>query len=517
MINVLFAILAILVTSIIVIYAAAVYHVGYWKRRGINGPKGKPFVGNIDEWWGGSPVFKLREWTKKYGRVYGIQEGRKNVMVVSDLDMLQELFLKKFEYFHGRKMAPMAGNVDVEPKVHVFSARGARWKRLRAIANPVFSVNNLKKIIPILDDSTRAMMHFLDKEHNKGKSFNIHPYFHELTMDVISRIALGQQGTQQFRNKNVDIVNRIFSRIGRSWMIYLSWVFPFLGQPVRRFALATSKMREDPFGTIINVIQTELTIRKNEKDQGIQRNSKNVDFIDLFLEAEGEVINKDQDKAFHKASTKVSKTMTIDEIIAQCFVFLLAGYDTTANSLAISCYYLACNPESQKRLQQEIDDICPEGEPTYEQLNQLKHAEAVMKEALRLQPIASFACARTCSETTTLGSYTVEAGTIVQADALTIHYDKEIWGENVLEFRPERWLEESVERSPVAWFPFGAGPRTCIGMRLAYLEEKLALVYILRKYNLVKTNETEKELNMVGSSVLNPESVTIKLELREQS
>lgn len=104
----------------------------------------------------------FREWTKRYGKVYGIQEGWKNILVVSDTEMLQEMFTKKFEYFHGRKVEifyerlfypnfnqqvnPLQGNIDTEPRVNAFSARGQRWKRLRAVANPVFSVNNLKKV-----------------------------------------------------------------------------------------------------------------------------------------------------------------------------------------------------------------------------------------------------------------------------------------------------------------------------------------------------------------------------------
>ncbi|KAI1706016.1 cytochrome p450 domain-containing protein [Ditylenchus destructor] len=517
MLNFLIGIIIIVLTSIIIIYAAACYNVGYWRRYGINGPIGKPFVGSLGEWWGGSSVFKLREWTKQYGKVYGIQEGWRHVLIVSDIDMLQELFVKKFEYFHGRKINPLVGNVDNESRVHVFNARGARWKRLRAVANPVFSVTNLKKIMPILEDSVRVMMGFLDEAYEKGKSFNIHPYFHELAMDIISRIAMGQQGSLQFRSKNAVVAKQVFERFGKTWIDYYAWTLPFLAPLLIKFAKLTGKIRGEPMFNFLRTIEQEVKNRKKQKDAGVQRNGENVDFIDLFLEVEGEVDQDDGDKAFHRASAKISKKLTIDEIVAQCFVFLLAGFDTTANTLANTCFLLAHNSEAQQRLQQEIDDICPEGDPTYEQLNQLKYAEATMKEALRLHPIAAFACSRTCSETTTLGNYTIEAGTLVQADVLTVQHDKEIWGENADEFRPERWLEESDTSHLMAWFPFGAGPRTCIGLRLAYMEEKLALLHILRKYNIVRTTETEKELKMVGSTILNPESVTVKLELRSSS
>jgi len=159
--------------------------------------------------------------------------------------------------------------------------------------------------------------------------------------------------------------------------------------------------------------------------------------------------------------------------------------------------------------------VCPgEGEPTYEQLNQLKFADACMRETLRLEPIAAFAAARTCSETTTLGTYTVEKGTVVMADVFSCHRDPEVWGADADEFRPSRW-EDEEKRPPLSWLPFGAGPRTCIGMKLAYLEEKLALVYILRMYSIRQCSETESELRMKGAGVLNPESVTIHLQLRE--
>lgn len=107
------------------------------------------------------------------------------------------------------------------------------------------------------------------------------------------------------------------------------------------------------------------------------------------------------------------------------------------------------------------------------------------------------AASRTCAETTTIGDYIIEAGTIIQADVLSVQQDKEIWGENADKFYPERWLDGTASTNPLTWLPFGAGPRICIGMKLAYLEEKIVLVYILRKYRLLKTEKSTVNIFIV--------------------
>ncbi|KAI1718569.1 cytochrome p450 domain-containing protein [Ditylenchus destructor] len=506
----------------VVLSRAAIYHNTYWRRRGIPGPPSSPFFGNIKDWWEYQGYgFKLREWTNLYGKVYGIQEGWKNILIVSDLDMLQELFTKKFEHFHTRKLAPSNGNVDTEPRVNIFGARGARWKRLRAIANPVFSVNNLKKVMPIIEDSVHAFLGFMDKVAEASEEIDIRVYFHELTMDIICRIALGQKSSRQFNNKYTAVAQQAFARIGRSKIMRLSWMFPWLGGGLRRITMLVGRLKKDPILEFFKQIDLEVKRRKelrnsqNFDSDDSKPKRETVDFIDLFLDAESdEVVNLVQANTFNKAATKVDKKLTPDEITAQCILFLLAGFETTANSLANTCYNLMNNPQCQKRLQDEIDEFCPE-QPSYEQLSQMKYLDAIIRETLRLHPTgAAFACARTCTETTTLGKYTVESGTIVQADAFTIHYDSEIWGSDAEQFKPERWLESTNDRHPLAWFPFGSGPRNCIGFRLAYLEEKLALVHLFRKYTVLNCPQPENRPNHRGA---NREQVIVKLKRRERS
>uniref|UniRef100_A0A1I7WY31 Cytochrome p450 n=1 Tax=Heterorhabditis bacteriophora TaxID=37862 RepID=A0A1I7WY31_HETBA len=152
-------------------------HFDYWTDRGIPGPKPSLFIGNLPdiakiEY----PVtLRIREWTQKYGKVYGFFEGYRKVLVISDLDMLQEMFVKKFDYFYGRKLAAISGNVDDDPRVHVFESRGSRWKRLRSLANPVFTVNSLKKIRHTVEDSALHLVNHMAKHADKD-AFNIHEY-----------------------------------------------------------------------------------------------------------------------------------------------------------------------------------------------------------------------------------------------------------------------------------------------------------------------------------------------------
>jgi len=518
---------ALLAITAVGFYLSAFHRPAYWRRKGIPGPPTRPFSGNMHSWWNNNIINLLREWTPIYGKTYGIQEGAFQVLVTSDIDMLQELFVKKFEKFHARKTAPLIGDVDKEPLVHVFNARGARWKRLRAIANPAFSVANLKKIMPIVNDSASITLSHLGKDGEEGeKVLNVHFYFQELTMDVIARVAMGQRGSRQFENAYTDLVRKIFGRPTTNPFMYYSFMFPRFASVLRKVAMWTAAARKDPFTEMRSMVIETVRQRKKERDERLQRGEtlpETRDFIDFFLEIESEEAYAHTKtvgmQAFDRASSKITRELTIDEVVAMCMVFLLAGFDTTANTLALTAYYLMKNPEVQEKLRAEIDEVCgveggEGGEwPSYEQLGRLRYAEACMKETLRLVPIAGFASSRLCTETTTLGEYTVEAGTYVQADVFACQRDPAVWGEEVEQFRPERMLDE--ERRPLlSWFPFGAGPRTCVGMRLAYLEEKSMLVHLLSKYRLVECEETE--LRLRGNAILSPEKVMVKLVPRDK-
>nr|CDJ82292.1 Cytochrome P450 domain containing protein [Haemonchus contortus] len=510
--------LVIALSSLLAFISYYYWQLDYWKRRGIPGPPGMIFLGNMYELTDRSkPVgLVLREWTKTYGKVYGIQEGLRRTIVISDVDMIRELFIKKFDYFYGRKNNVIGGDVENDSRVHVFEAQGVRWKRLRAISSPAFSSGSLKKIRPTVESSVLALMEFFEKKADK-KAFDIYPFYKEFTMDVICRIAMGQQDSEMFKNKKkVATIDSIFRRNLRQPIFLLASMVPALRTHLRSFFMATAPFRQSKIPALFKVIYKTIDERIEKRAQNAAKGvvaQEPTDFIDLFLDARAEQ-DFDNNAEFSKLGVQVAKHLTREEIAAQCFVFLLAGFDTTATSLAFVTYLLAKNPRVQQILQEEIDQHSDSETINYETLSSMKYLDSVMKESLRIYPLAIIANSRRCMKSTTLGPLKVEEGEFVMVDTMSLHFDRNLWGNDAEEFRPERWTE-STERSSAAFLSFGLGPRQCLGMRLAHMEEKLVLAHLLRRYDIVATDDTEEELKIRGSLTFAPETVTVQLQRRE--
>lgn len=173
-----------------------------------------------------------------------------------------------------------------------------------------------------------------------------------------------------------------------------------------------------------------LSVQVENKQLGIQ-NTQN-DFIDMFLDYYSENI---EDSVY---GGTVEKKVTAEDVVGSCYLFLLAGFDTTANSLAYASYLLALNPEKMRLAQEEIDEVCTSEHISYDDLTKLKYLDGVVREALRLYPVAWFACSRECVKATTLGGIHIDVGVKVEADVTALHRSPEIWGNDAEKFVPER-------------------------------------------------------------------------------
>ncbi|MGW7056841.1 cytochrome P450 [Streptomyces sp. NPDC054888] len=171
------------------------------------------------------------------------------------------------------------------------------------------------------------------------------------------------------------------------------------------------------------------------------------------------------------------------ELREQVLVFLLAGHETTATSLGFALHLLALHPEQRKRAHEEVDRVLGGRTPGAADLEALPYVTQVLKEAMRLFPAAPV-IGRRAVAATEIGGHTIPAGADVIVAPWVTHRHPAYW-EDAERFDPERFTPEAEAGRPrYAWFPFGGGPRACIGQHFSMLESVIALAMILQKYDL---------------------------------
>merc|ERR1719187_175731 len=207
----------------------------------------------------------------------------------------------------------------------------------------------------------------------------------------------------------------------------------------------------------------------------------------------GEEEQFDQDsKLAHARTTKEHDEMTL---VATAFIMLVAGYDTTGMTLSYLTHELAKNPEVQQRLQEEVDDAFDKAGgsiPDYYTIQGLPYLDQAIRETLRLHTLVS-QVSRICTRDYTLPgtNITVKKDNLVMVNAIGMHMDPKYYP-NPEEFNPDNFSKEAkASRSPYTFLGFGQGPRSCIGMRFALLEAKVAMVMLLRRFTFVRGARTE--------------------------
>ncbi|CAI5440670.1 unnamed protein product [Caenorhabditis angaria] len=456
---------------------------------------------------------------KIYGKYFGITEGLVKTLVISDVEMINEVFVKQFDNFYGRKLGPLHTEPENDERVSMFVSQGHRWKRLRNISSPTFSSNSLRKLLGTVEDTVFQILDHIDKKRaddDGDRQINMLEIYQEFTLDVIGRIALGQEGSKVFENPIIELTRNIFTSGNRFMLTMIALLPKPLASRIRDYILKSSESSTNP------AVRVMLLIRKAVAQRVAQRQNRAgeeepEDFIDMFLDAQADVDIDSENNEFSKTTIgKIDKKLTFDEILAQCFTFIIAGFDTTALSLSYATYSLATNPETMRKVQAEIDEHCKNPSISFDDIAKLKYLDNVVKETLRLYPLGYLAVARKCMKTTEVCGIRIEKDTNILVDTWSVHYDKQIWGEDSMEFRPERWNEQQQNmKNGANYLPFGFGPRQCIGMRLAMMEEKLILAHILRKFDFEVGSKTQIPLKLIGRATVQPESVFLKLKERD--
>ncbi|XP_033761759.1 cytochrome P450 3A25-like [Pecten maximus] len=460
-----------------------------FKKMGIDGPKPNPIFGNMRMFIKDGLVKTELDMYRKYGKVFGMYESYIPVLYIADPALLKDVLVKDFKSFVNRRDT-FKKYTDPITDSMLTQIQDDHWRFVRNTVSPTFSSKKLRQMTPIINGSADKLMEHIEAKVKGDEDIDMKTFIGAFTMDVIAGTAFGLDVDSQNNPDDPFLKHaRLFSDSG-SLAVFIVIVFflPFLGWTLslcRFLGIQLTKVKPaiDFFSRVTN-----KALKERRSSPG-----KYNDFLGILVKAEGGEStkpDKEEQDFSETSSTWTRNTLNSNEIIAQATLFYVAGYDTTSNTISFLMYHLALHPEVCDKLMREIDETLGEAAPDYDNAGNLSYMEMCINESMRLFPAAA-RIDRMANNDVTIGNIKIPKGMIVNIPIGAIHMDPEYWPEPE-KYDPERFTNEAkANRDPFVFMPFGAGPRNCVGMRLALLELKIGIARILQKYRPVKSPKTE--------------------------
>ncbi|HXU49298.1 MAG TPA: cytochrome P450 [Candidatus Binatia bacterium] len=326
---------------------------------------------------------------------------------------------------------------------------GKSWQHQRSLIQPAFRRDNILSYAPVMTRiASRSLASWSD-----GQSRNVHEDMMAMTLEIVAQCLFGAEVSgiaERVGNAMQVVTDRFITDASQA--LLLPFQLPNFLAPARQRAIRD-------LNTIIDEIIRERRASKQPR----------ADLLGTLLDV------RDAD------GRPMSDTQLRDEVMT----LFLAGHETTAIALSWTCYLLAKNPQVEAMLVEELRDVLGGREPMVEDIPRLRYTEMILKESMRLYP-AVWGIGRRAIRDCEIGGYRVAAGTNIFIFQALTQRDPRFFA-NPDEFNPERWREDPVRSGKIprfAYFPFGGGPRVCVGASFAMIEATLLLATIQQKFHL---------------------------------
>ncbi|MFZ9405666.1 MAG: cytochrome P450 [Burkholderiaceae bacterium] len=433
------------------------------------GPRGLPLIGMLHRWRPSRAHLLFEQWAHRHGPIYRVQLGPQPIVVVSESSAILQLLKARPEGFRRHfAVRPIFREMGIDG---LFSAEAEDWRRQRPLVMRALDPEHLRRFFPVLVTATRRLhARWLDAAQ-AHRTIDVRSDLTRYTVDVTCSLAFGTDVATLTRD-DPDPLQRHLDRIfqGMARRINALW-------PSWRYL----KLPEDR--------RIEQSLRAAGKE------------VERFIAAARQAMTADP-RRFDAPENLLQALLAANEqarlsdaeLHGNVMTLLLAGEDTTSNTIAWALHLLARHPEHAAQARQEaLSMLAREGSPqdrvltTFEPTRELPFIEAIVLEALRLKPVAPLNMFTALQETELLGTRIVPR-TLVCILKRPPATDPDLWPQ-AERFDPSRWTDAAASQAVSggarrAFMPFGGGPRFCPGRYLALLEAKMVLATVLASFEL---------------------------------
>lgn len=484
-------------------YMYATRNFRYWMKRGVKELTPTAFVGNFGDCITqkkSAGMFTTELYEQFKGEPYvGFYIFDKPFILIRDPELVKHVLVKDFSLFVDRYSTP-----DVNDRLgfaNLFMMKNPGWKVLRSKLTPIFTSGKLKKMFTLMLPVADELERFLEETTSATpKEIEMKDLAAKFNTDLIGTTIFGIQVNSLFNPKDPfrEFGRKIFElNMFRGLEFLVIFFLPYLAKPTRAkfFGKETSKYLRTVFWEVMN--------------RRIQTGEKRNDLIDLLVEL----------KQTHENEGSINGVQfSGDDLVAQAATFFTAGFETSSSAIAFTLHELALDMDVQRTLRNEILDALKksDGKITYDMAMTLPYLDMVVSETLRKHPPLAF-LERVVNTNYKLpnSDLILEKGTPVYISMTGMHYDPEYFPDPE-KFDPTRFTEENKQNRPsFTYFPFGEGPRNCIGLRMGLMQTKLGLIKILSKCEVSPCEKTSKKVILDPKATITASLTGLHMNIRK--
>ena len=416
-----------------------------------------PRVTSPSHWFEG-PTYYLRrdplrwipKWFKDYGDIYKIASPLGQATVVGAPELARQVLVDRYTRYQQKSRAYavlriLMGNGLV-------TSEGGFWRGQRKLVQPAFHRRRLDALFAMIVDRVTDCAARLAPVAAGNGAVDMAPLLSQLTLDIISRAMFSSdvQGAAADVSRHIASLNEYALR-----MLRRPWLFLLPRRVPTPFNYAQYLSLKSLNAIVHGIIQSRR--RQPEAHD---------DLLSMLLSA---------------CEEGTGRGMTDEQLRDEVMTVFVAGHETTANAMSWLLYLVSQHPEVEEQLLAEIDGRWPEGGLTPESLGAFSYVRQVIEESLRLYPTI-WSIGRRCTAEDELGGYRIPEGMNVVVPIFHFHWSERFWPEPQ-KFDPSRFSpERRPPPEPLIYFPFGAGPRNCVGNQFALQELMILTVLFLRHY-----------------------------------